>query len=377
MEAPDVDSLEGLRKIIERVRYADESEENEKIALKCIQKAQFFKDLDLEFEARHAYIRNVTFLNKDNLAIAMFPWLLARCDEDRQRFPYYSTLWTYKWIISNVKNFARIPLSKIEELIVDFERRFRDYGAGDKVIHYFKVLYYTAIGELAKATTEYQLYLKVANQDGLLDDCDACQPNNLINYLVSNGEYEEALKMAEPIVQGDVSCHVVPETTYPKLIWPSLKLGKWQEAENYAVLAKKKLSLNQANLREASHLITYYALKQDFTKGRRVVERQFAYSLRNVSEVDQFYFYLALKDLFANMQAADKRTVKLNLPPNDLLFAESGTYSMEELQRFVDEQLPAVSSALDHRNGNSYYADLVSQRSQEMQTLAALVQPLE
>jgi hypothetical protein len=370
MERYDLETLEGLEDVINRLSYSEESEENEKLALKCIQKAQFFKDSDLEFDARSVYIHNVTFLNKHNLAIAMFPWLLKKCDEDRERYNYYSTLWKYKWIINNVRDFAKVSLEKMDELLADFEQRYKDYGTGDKVIHYFKLQYFDAIGDLEKAADEYALYQK-ASSANVLDDCEACQPNNLIDYLVSHEKYAEALKIAEPIVRGSISCATVPGTTYPKLILPALLSGKWEDAGNFAVLARKKLKLNQANLREAAHLITYYTLKEDFTKGRTVIEKQFPHILRNASDVNRFYFYLAGKLFFGKMKDRNKKSIKLNLPAGSPLSQEANVYTVDEVLGFFEQQLITVSKDLDQRNRNLYYTHLIRKRQEDLAKLAA------
>jgi hypothetical protein len=340
------------------------------LALKCIQKAQILKDLELEFDARMAYVYQVNFLNKHDLGIAMFPWFLKKCDEDPERFDYYQTLWVYKWIVNSVRDFAKVPLEKTESLLKDFEKRLLDYGTGKKVIHYVKVQYFDAIGELPKAAEEYKRYLKAATS-GTMDDCIACQPNNMIDHLLSHGQYEEVFNVAQPILRGDKTCRTVPQTTYPKLILPALALGRREDAENFARLAKKNLPLTQANLRSAAHLVVYYTLKEDFTKGKTVIEKQFPYLLEHASEVDKFYFHLAAHLFFQKMQEKKKKSVKLSLPANPLLYAESGTYAVGELAAVFTRQLDEVTSQLDQRNGNAYYRNLIGKNVREVESLAA------
>ena len=366
----NLDTPRGLQATINRLIGMDGTEAGEELALKCIQKAQFFKDIDLEFEARYAYIEQVRTLRKYHLALAMFPWLLKKCDEDRERFDYFHTLWTYKRIVSSATYFARIPLGKIEELFADFAQRYKDFGTGDKVIHYFKLRYLGEIGELAQAAKEYELYWQASTTDEM-DDCQACQPNKLIDHLLRVGKYEEVLEMANPIIKGELSCHIVPGITYPKLVLPCLFLNRKEDAENFAVLARKKLKPSESSLTEFSYLITYYAIKGDFAKARHSVEKQFGF-LGNAPELEKFNFYLSTSLWFDSLEATGKKTIKLNLPPNDILFLEAGIYSVEHTLAFFKQQLQSAATALDQRNGNSYYTDLIKQKLAEARELKQL-----
>jgi hypothetical protein len=254
----------------------------------------------------------------------------------------------------------------------DFEKRYLDYGTGPKVIHYMQVQYWDALGEPTKAAEAYRLYLKSSTND-LLDDCKACQPNKLISHFISHGKYAEALKEAEPLILGKVTCQVVPERTYPKLIFPALHLGKLEEALNFAILARKKLPLDQANLPEASHLINYYALTGEWVKGRNVIEKQFPYSFIHVSEVDQFYFYLSGHIFFHRMPGNKTKLIQLKLPANGPLYNESNKYTLEQLRTYFEQQLDLVRQALDQRNGNPYYRRLIEQKKAEMKELEAVL----
>ena len=130
----------------------------------------------MEFDARLAYVYVVTNLNKKNKAIATFPWLLKVMDEGRiEEIDESEVLWIYKWVIISLPGFVDIPLEKIMALFDDMERRYVDYGAGRKMIHYFKMNMYTDIGKHDLGPrTHGTLYLNDQSK-GSLDDCTACQ----------------------------------------------------------------------------------------------------------------------------------------------------------------------------------------------------------
>ena len=156
----NIESPEQLEAVLSNLKYSgDFSVENKNFAYQCIQKAQTFNDVELEFEARFVFITNATFLNQEAEALAMFPWLLKKCDEEPGRFDYFMTLWAYKWMIDELPHRAAIPMPQIKELQKDFVRRYRAYGTGEKVIHYTLCKFYLNTGELEKAKEEYLSYL--------------------------------------------------------------------------------------------------------------------------------------------------------------------------------------------------------------------------
>ena len=370
MQNQDFDTIKGVTTLVEWLSNADENEENEKLAQKCIQRAQQFGDVGLEFEARYAYIRIVSFLNKHNLAIAMFPWLLKKCDENRERYDYYNTLWAYKWVICNLVNFANIPLEKIDHLMKDCEIRFKDYGSGNKIIHYIKLKYYNAIGDIQSADLEYKLYAK-ATTKRILDDCKACQSTNLIDHFIMREKYKQALKIAQPIVRGEETCHVVPETTYPRLILPALHIGEIEQAENFAILSKKRLNINQANLKEASFMIIFYSIKDDFIKGRNVMEKQLPFTLKNVTEVEALYLHLSCLIFVKKLLKQGKKSFKIKISIEGIPTNETNTYPTLQLEQFFNEKVNVIANALDIRNKNDYYKSFTLNKIIEIEKLDA------
>lgn len=64
----------------------------------------------------------------------------------------------------------------------------------------------------------------------MLSDCRACTLANKTKALLYFGELEEALNVAEPILEGRLSCHSVPHQTYGDLLFPLLKANRKAEA---------------------------------------------------------------------------------------------------------------------------------------------------
>ena len=122
----------------------------------------------------------------------MFPWFLNKCDSKDNYYKYLQVLWTFKWVINAVTDFPAISLSKIEGLREEFERRFQEYGTGDRVINYFKAQQESQLGNIEKSLELADKYFS-DTRTCELDDCAACQPNNISRVFFYHGHSVQLL----------------------------------------------------------------------------------------------------------------------------------------------------------------------------------------
>ncbi|HTF82158.1 MAG TPA: hypothetical protein VL947_10545 [Cytophagales bacterium] len=351
----EFNTKEDIEHNVYMLSYADESEENEKVLQKCIQKAQFYKDKDLEFEARMAYLRQVNWLNKKEKAIATMPWLLNRLDEGHNQDFAHNILWMYKWIIINLPDFAAISLAQIEQLTKDMEKRFLDYGTGIRIVHYFKMIQHSSMGQLEEAKAYMKLYLQDHSESNL-DDCSACQPNNLLSVYLNLKEYDSFLDKAAPLLSRAVTCKEVPDYTYPKTALVNYIVGNYDEAAAQALMARKKIKLKKAVLREMGHLLAYYALTKEFVKGRTIIEKQLDFCALTQPELFLFRFYLGMLMFFTALHREGKKQIKLQVETKSLLPIQEGSCHVNEALGWLQQQLQTLAHKLNIRNGNDFYA---------------------
>lgn len=354
-----LETVDDVREIVSSLRYADESFENEKLLQKCIQKARIFKDKDLEFNARLAYLNQVNWLNQNDKTIATLPWLLKRIDDGYNLDELSSVLWMYKWVITNLPGFAAIPRNKIEELLEDMSTRFQSFGSGQKVIYYLKLQVYLLLGDLPKSEENYVLYTKSRGR-GSLDDCAACQPNNLIDLHLAKKDYAKAIKEGKPLVDKKLTCKIVPSTTYPDMAYAHFLLGNLEEAKEMAFKARRGLPKKTADLSSFSMLVKYYALAREFVKGRNVIEDQLVYTLDHVADSDKCDFYLACLMFFISLEKAGKTKITMKFAkPIGLFVGEEGVCEVGTSIPWLQNEVDSIASKLDIRNGNSYFKNYV------------------
>jgi hypothetical protein len=346
------------------------SEEGKQKAFRCVQKAQNLKDLELEFEARYAYIHQLVFLNYQEEAVAMFPWLLNMCDKYPDRFDYYDALWVYKWILGNIGLSSKITLKQIEAILKDFEDRYRNYGAGEKVILYYKIITAHRLGRMEHLLENIQKYDALI-KGGSLDDCEACQLDELLLFHNDLREFDKTLKLAEPIISGKLTCGQVPEDTNPKLLHASMMIGKWELADKYAQKVSNKIKNKKQNFVNASPLLTYFAIKGKESRGKKLLEYQLSYLNQNSSEYKKLYFFLAAHLFINSLIQKGKDKLVFKLEENVFLKKIMDNFGTEstDLSAFsvwLIEEAMNCAQSLDSRNENAFYTNDIEFRLEQL-----------
>jgi hypothetical protein len=350
MNLDTIDDIYEALSTLEAINHA-----NKQLAYKCAQRAKALKELDLEFEARFIFLRQLYLLNEYDEAIAIFPWFLKLCDKYPERFNYFDVLWAFKWIIGAVNYYHKINLTQINNLFDEFEKRFKSYGSGDKVIDYFKMRLYAETGRTKESLVAYRQYQKNDNA-GELDDCDACQPNNCQEVLLLARKYDKVLELTKFILDNKLKCHNVPATVYPHAVYAAMMLGDAQTAEYYLQLALKKLKLKvEAHLFHAHSLLLFCAVTKNELKGRSIVEKQLPFSFSTMANYNLFFFYFACCLFIKSLSQAELK-LTLNIDGNNFVKPlKQNVYSVPELEEWFNVKAIENGKLLDQRNGNDFF----------------------
>ncbi|MBI9065437.1 MAG: hypothetical protein JEZ14_25860, partial [Marinilabiliaceae bacterium] len=219
--------------LLESIDNVSSPIEKVKILEKIISKAQFNNDLDTEFTAKKEVLSLATFdFAIPEKQMSIFPWLLAACDKYPDRFDYFDVLWDYKWIIFESPEFRNISSLNIENLLADLEKRYIDYGESPTVLYYLRRYVYAKMGRIKESKENHEKLLKDRKRIKYFEDCKACTIANLVIYLNTQGEYEEAIKAAQPVLKKKYTCTEVPLTTYPDVVLSHIFLNRVDDCQS-------------------------------------------------------------------------------------------------------------------------------------------------
>lgn len=330
---------------------------NKDLAFECIQTAINLKDNELEFSARQHYLAQLVFLNMHDKAIALFPWFLNyKKNNELYWYDYHTFVWSFKWIVARIGSYGKIPLEQVESVFSQFEKEVEEYGAGKKVIYYFRTTLYRHLGNLEKAEEFLKLY-KRSRATSDIDDCYACQINNIADFWLAAHDYKKVIAGTKNVVNKKFSCDSVPKTTYPKVCMAYMMLGKSAKAEEFYQLSVKELRLHQPQIPHMSFLLFYVAKNRLYVQAKKLLDKQLGFSFETNADVYKLEFCMGCYLVFK--KAAEDGIVYFKLKydmPAELEVTAKG-YEVAQLKDWYLSQINAYISLLDNRNGNSYYSD--------------------
>ncbi len=334
------------------------TEDNKNLVFKCVQKAQELKDLDLEYKTRLEYVAQLTNLNYHEKAIPIFPWLLECCDTYPKRFRYSSTLWTYKWIVISLFDFASISYKQIETVFDDFENRYNKYGSGQRILEYYKMIKTYRLGNPKEALQHLRNYEMVL-KNGPLDDCEACMVDGTFDILIEVGLFDEVLEKARPILDKNLTCVSVPKTTYPRIMYVYMIKDKIELAEKYYQLSIQNLNLEELNFIDYHYLVLYLAVNNRFVEGISIIEKQLNLILERSSDKAKCLFYQSCNLFFLKMFLQGKNTTILDLSSSiikkDLPDHQHNNYQTKKLSGWFKNISYHHAEKLGLRNSNNFY----------------------
>lgn len=351
------DYKQTYRNLIDSAESLPYGDERVAVMEKAIALADLHQDEDLQFKSRLQYVREVQeaggFPEK---YMAVFPWLLAYIDKNNAFWESYQVLWYYKWVTGTMTSFPSISKKQIVDALEDLKRRYRQVTGSDLVYHDCCRSIYGDLGDWEEATKHQEAIEKLHSRE-ILRDCKACVLNSDVTYLVGIGKVEESLKVATPILEGELSCRSVPHTTYRRFIPELVYLNRHEEAME---MAKKLFSLLKDDDRDdytkGYTLLGFMGITQNFDKGLTFFEVHFPNAFMVRSKWSKYHFYLHARLFFDQLkQHSATQEIELKLPTKHLLYNAKNTYSLENLIAWFDKEIAEIEAAFNARNGNDYF----------------------
>jgi hypothetical protein len=332
----------------------------------AVRLADLLADIPLAYRARTKLITAAKFGGSPEKAMVAFSWCLAQMDRSPEQFNERETLWQYKWVIGSLSSFPQLSREQIKAALEDLGRRIERTGYGIRPVY---KLQYTLAGEMGDLDEFHEAHARwVASPRGELSDCQACDIQAEVEYLVDSGRDEDAIHKARPIFEGRSRCTVVPHTTLARSLLPLVRLGRLEEAmanhrKGYRLIAGNRYYLQ----RFAQHL-DFLAITDNLAKGLKLFEAHFPWSLECFDLDDRFRFSLASRFLFERLLLSGKKTVKLRMPSTFPLFNDSGKYDLSALIAWLEADSVDLAARFDARNGNDSFARRI-EASRELQAL--------
>jgi tetratricopeptide (TPR) repeat protein len=285
---------------------------NGRVKIGLLEEAIRFADIHLgvdeQFEARMALVDTAIFSGHGEKAIVAFAWCLAQYDKDPNIWNEHQMMWNYKWVVDRLLMFPDIELAKVEEMMEDLKKRFIQTGHGPHFYYFMKQELAMLLEKPEEVEHYYAKWIKEPSDS--LSDCHACTLANQTKTLLHLGKLEEALAVAQPILEGRASCHSVPHRTYGDLLVPLLHADRKAEADDYFQKGYE-LVYNQAGLLEIVIQLFRYATITNTSKAISLFEKYIPEALDSDESLNKYNFYSVATAFWDILDNQDKKAIQL------------------------------------------------------------------
>lgn len=321
----------------EAVRFADES-----------------RDLHAQYLAREELVNAALWGGVPEKSLVAYSWCLAQFDKHPGEFDEWRLLWRYKWIVNSICDFPQVPKEQIYAMLDEMERRYLKGGYGLRAVYVYRQQVEKFWGNHKEAIKHYRHSRQLPDDD--VSDCRACDTDGQVSFQLYLGEYERAVDLALPLVEGWRVCRSVPQRTFSRLLVPLLiRLDRRAEAWDYHMRGYAMISTHDVSLLEyASDHLIFLALYGDLDKAATLFEKHYPWSEKNTNVFDRLTFYRAAW-LFLEVAAdAGRDTLRLHLPDTFSLYDAGGSYGTARLKEWFEARARETAKRFDARNGNDH-----------------------
>lgn len=372
---------EEIKDLLEKAEWAPKhSVEKSDILFQALKLAETGNDKSQILQIREKYVECLAFQGRHELALPHFALLLARLDDTENKVGFFDRiiiLWSYKWFLVAMTNFVNLSKEQIFATLADMERRFLEDDLGNqRAVNDYKRRVYFALGDLEEAEKYNQLVKDDQSPRRRflgMDDCEACVTHIEVEHYFLQARFAEALKHAQPILDGTLKCASIPKETYPVIVLCYCLLGQEAEAEKLYKKAVKLLNEDHQELSSYGILMCYSARVNKLKQGIKLFQGQIGLCLTTMNKFYVFQFYQGSLFLFEQLKASGKSEIKLQIPENEHLYTPDGTYNVEDLIRFFTSQIQDIAAAFDTRNGNDHYSNRLNTLYNRIRSLEVVV----
>lgn len=340
---------------------------------KAINAAREKQDWENALNLYAVLIEEDIFHNDSFQAIIIFPEYLALFE----KYPEYQPacqkdiMWCYKWLLGSIKDSWQLSLEQIKNI-------FEQYAALCNRFNYSKRTYYR---QLSVFIYEYGLFdladvhecrkkMWDCPRDGL-SEIMAGETDDEVKYILAvEKDVSKALKKAQPIFRGEMSCNTVPLYTYAWFAEYYFESGNLEEAKKSADKCNRLICRDFGNdnscMTQIGICLSVFALT-DSNKALKLFKKYFDICFQSRAGRDNLYFYKGCYHLMTQLEKSGQKTIRMSLPSRtEPFYNPTGVYKISELKEFMYTQMKFYADKFDERNKNTFLGDWLKKSFDEV-----------
>lgn len=331
-------------------------------------RAEALGDIDTAWSMRCAVLSSTTTHNNPRIQSLFLnlAWCLAVHDRAPDEFNPQRVLWSYKWVATDAPRYASVPTSVLHRLIDDMDARFLRAGWGGRAGLHKRLELAMLTGNPAAARELLARWSGVARDRG--SDCAACEANTVVDLHTMLGDAASAVRHAQAIIGGRLSCTTVPHSTFGLLLGPLTSLGRTRQADELYQRGRRLVaSMAEGGCTYATPYILYAARRGDLSNAAGMLRTRLRQAVKLQSDADRLITFgpyaVALTLMSRQGDDANEWPPPSGFPGHGALDGE--LVSTGRLAEICSAIALAHARALDLRNGNNYYAAWLARLARE------------
>lgn len=300
--------------------------------------------------------------------LAAFSWCLGKTDEHPERYSDHDLLWQYKWAISSAQHFPGISLPQVRQMLDDFSQRLRKHGYSLRPAVGLQMRLEQEIGNLDSAAVLAKQAMSLERDE--MADCEACEINHQVALYCERGEHEDAMRTAEPLLAGRLTCAEIPHETYPELLISALRQNDLELAKRLHIKGYRLIYRGSDFLRALGMNAIYLARVRDSKKGLDLIQKHIDWALESLEASSRQGFFTGALALCRTALKTGAATLPLKLPrSHPAATADApGECDLPAFVGWLENEIKSTATAFDQRNGTAH----TSEQLQEWLRLAAV-----
>ncbi|MBE1533631.1 tetratricopeptide repeat protein [Actinomadura algeriensis] len=348
-------SVEDVFELMRRAEELPYGEARTVLVEDALRRADAAGDEELAFRVRLRLTNAYHYGAEPAKAFATFSRTLADHDRDPGRFgETHTLLWQMKAVVNSLTKFPEIPLDRTYAVLDDMERRYRAGGHSPQAVYHYRCAVARHVGD--DSALDWFAKWRAAERDEL-SDCAGCDPTGMMYQLIDAGRFDEALEVAAPVLDAELTCSEQPQGVQTALMQVYLRTGRYAEAADMHRRAYRVNRTQLADLADIGEHLEFCGLTGNEARGLEILERHLGWLDRAPNPHSAMRFAASAALVLGRAAAAGHGTATLRRPaageraaadvPVDGLRAELATFARDLAARF------------DERNGTSRQGEKV------------------
>lgn len=271
-------TVQDLARMLDEAHRMPEGDARIALLEDLVRHADASGDPRLPFDVRMELTSAYQHGGETGKAFVTFSWCLAAYDREPGKFTEDDDgllRWQYKWTVAALKRFPEVPLDRSHRALDDMERRYLAGGHSMHAVHTLRCEVADHVGDLEAGDEWYRKWNAAPRDEN--SDCVACDPTNRVYHLVLRGRDEEAVAIADPVLEGRITCTVQPQSIQSALLVPYLRTGRVDAARDAHRRAYRAIRNNRDYLDDLGRHLWFCAVTGNEAHGLEILERHLSW----------------------------------------------------------------------------------------------------